>query len=110
MYQIGRQIGVMSPNEIRELEDMNERTDPGGDSYDNPNTTAGGQPAQPVPADTEGPDKIDKGQDTPTTSNRLHKVITNRLQAMARTETSRVLQAVEKESNFCGWVGERGTR
>lgn len=32
-YQIGRNIGVMSPNEIRRLENMNPRSDPGGDVY-----------------------------------------------------------------------------
>ncbi len=41
-YQTMRTIGVLNANEIRELENLNHRTDAGGDSYENPNTTAGG--------------------------------------------------------------------
>jgi HK97 family phage portal protein len=35
-YRIGREIGVYSANEIRELEDMNRRGDPEGDAYMTP--------------------------------------------------------------------------
>lgn len=35
-YRIGREIGVYSANEIRELEDMNRREDPEGDTYMTP--------------------------------------------------------------------------
>lgn len=53
-YSKMRTIGVMSANEIREKENMNRREDAGGDSYENPNTTAGGK-ATP----TEEPDGED---------------------------------------------------
>lgn len=33
-YQIARNIGVMSPNDVRRLENMAPRADPGGDAYD----------------------------------------------------------------------------
>lgn len=33
-YAIGREIGLYSPNEMRKLENMNPRTDPGGDVYE----------------------------------------------------------------------------
>jgi HK97 family phage portal protein len=32
-YQIGRFAGILSPNEVREKENMNPRDDPGGDEY-----------------------------------------------------------------------------
>jgi HK97 family phage portal protein len=35
-YRIGREIGVYSANEIRQMEDMNRRIDPEGDSYVTP--------------------------------------------------------------------------
>jgi HK97 family phage portal protein len=35
-YRIGREIGLYSANEIRQMEDMNRREDPGGDSYMEP--------------------------------------------------------------------------
>jgi HK97 family phage portal protein len=35
-YRIGREIGLYSANEIRQMEDMNRRSDPGGDTYMEP--------------------------------------------------------------------------
>jgi HK97 family phage portal protein len=35
-YRIGREIGLYSANEIRQMEDLNRREDPGGDSYMEP--------------------------------------------------------------------------
>lgn len=47
-----RSAGVYSPNDGRRALGMPPRTDEGGDSYDNPNTTAGTpQPAQDAPRD-----------------------------------------------------------
>lgn len=56
IYSIGRQIGMYSPNDCRVMEDEPPRTDPGGDSYDNPNTTAGGQANDPAKAPEPKPD------------------------------------------------------
>lgn len=46
-YQIARNIGLMNPNEMRRKENMNRRTDPGGDEYVQ---LPAGVPAQPAPA------------------------------------------------------------
>ena len=45
-YQIARNIGLMSPNEMRQKENMNRRTDPGGDQYQD--TPAGAPTPAPV--------------------------------------------------------------
>lgn len=49
-YQTMRTIGALNANEIREMENRNHREDEGGNSFENPNTTAGGKPAA-APAD-----------------------------------------------------------
>ena len=38
-FSIMRTIGAMNANEVRRKENMNDREDQGGESYDNPNTT-----------------------------------------------------------------------
>lgn len=45
-----RAIGVLSANEIRGFLNINRRKDPGGDSYDNPNTTSNGSGGAPEAA------------------------------------------------------------
>jgi HK97 family phage portal protein len=62
-YAQGRQWGIYSPNDIRELEDLNPR--PGGDSYiDNPKNITGNDPTPPKQDTT--PVK-QEGQATPAT-------------------------------------------
>ena len=99
VYQIARQIGVMSANEVRELEDMNARTDQDGDKYDNPAITPGNKPT-----DKPAPSK----QDTPPSkaAARLEKLVRANVRRLASTEQSRIVAAAEKERNFCGWVEE----
>nr|MBA2628001.1 phage portal protein [Gemmatimonadales bacterium] len=52
-YAIGRNIGLYSPNELRYLENMNPREDPGGDEYLSPlnmnSTQRDGAPPAPEP-------------------------------------------------------------
>lgn len=103
VYQVARQIGVMSANEIRELEDLNERTDPGGDSYDNPAIT----PATAAPAEqpaSDGNDGSRSTSDQPTPTDRLHKVVAARIASLVNVERSRVEKAAMTEANFCGWL------
>lgn len=57
VYQLHRQMGTMSPNEIREKEDLNPREDEGGDRYDNPNTTPGGQDRDPAEDPASDPER-----------------------------------------------------
>jgi HK97 family phage portal protein len=102
VYQIARQIGVMSANEVRELEDMNERTDPGGDSYDNPAITVPGQQPAPPP-DTED-DSPDESIDTPALA-KLRRMVTASVRGLVQVEITRVHQATGKP-NFCKWLDE----
>lgn len=39
-YEIGRRVGLYNPNDLRRLENLTPRTDPGGDSYDAPQSQA----------------------------------------------------------------------
>ena len=56
-YQIMRNIGAMSPNEVRDMEEMNPY--PGGDSYDKPlaSNTGPGAPKPPEPKPGDKPTK-----------------------------------------------------
>lgn len=51
-YEVARRIGAMSPNEIRRLENMPPRTDPGGDSFEPPNGQAPAQAEPPLASAT----------------------------------------------------------
>ena len=53
VYQIGRQIGVLSANDVRRLEDMNPYE--GGDEYSNPAITPGNNSQTTTEAPTEQP-------------------------------------------------------
>lgn len=109
VYQIARQIGVMNANEVRELEDMNARTDPGGESYDNPSTTAGGQPQADEVEDDENEmeeEEDERDDDQPALANKLGRIVERRISMMANTESARVQAAAIKEINFVGWLDE----
>lgn len=102
VYSIGRQIGVFSANEVRELEDMNRRTDPDGDSYTNPATTPGKPAADPQQTKTDPP------APTPadTAAARLRKVVSASVQRLTSVEAGKVLSAASGNRNFCGWLEE----
>lgn len=107
VYQIARQIGVMNANEIRELEDMNARTDPGGESYDNPSTTPGGAVVEQEDLSADDQEDADERDgDQPALNARLTRVVQRRLASMANVESSRVQAAAIKEANFVGWLDE----
>lgn len=93
VYQIARQIGVLSPNEIRALEERNRRDDPDGDRYDNPAITTTRANAQQQERQPSGAAQA-----------RLSTVIRNRLAGLVQVERSRVEQAAAKEKNFCAWL------
>lgn len=105
VYNIARQIGVMNANEVRELEDMDSRKDPGGESYDNPATSS------PHATGNTQQQSGDKKQEPPVDGSdranaRLAKVVNARIQNMTSIESARVQVAAAKESNFCNWVTE----
>jgi HK97 family phage portal protein len=107
VYQIARQIGVLSANEVRELEDMNERDDDGGDSYDNPAiTTPQAAPTQPSPQRDDNSDDGEMDTDEPALAARLRKVVAARMAAMVKVEVSRVEQAAATQANFVGWLDD----
>lgn len=103
VYQIARQIGVMNANEVRELEDMNERTDPGGDSYDNPAITVPTAQTPGTAPVTEN-DSPDESVDTPALA-KLRAMVTGTIRGLVQVEVTRVQQATSKP-NFCKWLDE----
>lgn len=98
VYQLGRQMRVLSANDVREMEDM----DPieGGDEYENPaiDTQA---------ASSDSPPKQGTS-DTPATQDnvraRLRSMVASRLGEIQQVEANRAKQAAENAANFCQWV------
>lgn len=90
-YAIGRSNNWLSPNEIRELENMNPIEDEIGDSYENPNTSS------PSAAEDSADDLLD-ADDTPDPQSQ------NRLRTMATVETQLILMAAERSKNFTDYV------
>lgn len=91
VYQIGRQIGVLSSNDVRQMEDMNPRD--GGDAYDNPSITPGDGTAatQPPP--------VDGGKAAKASNNAARLMLENLLDV----EANRARDAV-KSRNFLSWM------
>lgn len=97
VYQIGRQIGVLSANDVRLLEDMNPIE--GGDEYTNPAITPGAS------ADQED----DSGDQTSTVDDRLTRMISSRISEVMEVEKRRVWDAANKSQDnhaFAKWVDE----
>ncbi len=97
VYQIARQIEVMSANDVRELEDMNRRDDGGGDTYTNPATSSPNKAAATS-------NTTDNTTGSEPVSARLKKVVTANVRGLLNTERSRIEKAAVTESNFSGWV------
>ncbi len=51
-YEIGRRVGLYSPNDLRRLENMAPRSDPGGEAYDEPKTQAPSTAEPPIASAT----------------------------------------------------------
>ena len=96
-YLVGRIGGWLSPNKVLELEDMKRREDEGGDSYDNPNTSA--------PTDQPG-----SAADVPPEPGRRsaahRELIADRVRQMLVVERNKVLRAAKRGGNFLEWVDE----
>lgn len=101
VYEKARMMGILSANEIRELEDWNPREDEGGDSYDNPATTPGGGAAEPAANDNNEP-----ADQKPAANNRVRQLIASRLKDLSDGEIKRVKTAVSKQKNFVAWLDE----
>lgn len=98
VYQIGRQMRVLSANDVRENEDM----DPveGGDTYENPaidtqSTTATQSSSDAVAAATNHADT------------ERRRLIANHLRVIVTVEATRVRNAIEKHAaNIGEWLNE----
>lgn len=99
VYQIGRQIEVLSANDVRELEDMNRRDDGGGDTYSNPATSS------PKKAATSNAAQLNNSEPTPVAA-KLRKVVASHVRGLVNTERSRIERAASNEKDFAGWVDE----
>lgn len=94
VYQIGRMIGVLSANDVRELEDMNPIE--GGDNYDNPAiTTTTEQPNEQTEQPTETNEQ---------TEARLRNLIQSQLSSGMAYEVKRIREAADSNKPFCPWV------
>ena len=83
----------MSPNEVREREDMNPYD--GGDAFENPNTSSPGTAPQPEPE--EAPDR-------PDTAEAATALVEDRARQLLKSEANRVKQAAKKATNFVEWL------
>jgi HK97 family phage portal protein len=99
VYSIARQIGALSANEVRKLEDMNERTDAGGDRYDNPAIT----PGQTEASEESDDDADDSASDDSPAMARLERVIAAQVRSLVNVERDRVNAATSKD-NFVAWL------
>lgn len=90
VYQIGRQIGVLSANDVRKLEDMNPVE--GGDKYDNPAITPGAD---------EQPSTVDEPAQTTNQSANASAVL---LQNLIKVETNKAKEVAKKGRNFLSWM------
>ena len=95
-YSIARTAGFMSANEIRLKEDMNRRTDEGGDSYDNPNTSS----PSPQPAEPPNENK----PDAPSASASHRALVLGRAEQLITSECHRVCKAARHGGNVLAWA------
>ena len=78
---------VYSPNEVRKMEDLNPYE--GGDRFENPPTTAGGNDLEPEdPAGTE----------------MMGKLLRNAVGRLLKIEGKEVRSAARGDGNFCDWL------
>ena len=96
-YQIARNIGLMNPNEMRRRENLNRRTDPGGDTY---MATPAGAPAQPPPDDTPDSDK------SAGANSHYERLLTETAGRVARKEHAALTKAAKRGGDWAAAVAE----
>ena len=99
-YAIARAAGILSPNEIRRLEDMPRRDDEDGDSYDNPNTSSPTGGTDPSSPDNNNAVVASVGGDA------HRELIADRVRQMFKVERQKVARAAKHGGNFLAWVDE----
>jgi len=88
VYQVGRQIGALSAEEVRTLEDWGPKN-PGHD-YSNPAITPG--------------DGSDDEASTTDPQDRLRGMVENRLRKIFDCEAEKIISAAGRKGNFLQWV------
>lgn len=93
VYQIAISNRILSPNEVRALEEL----DPyeGGDSYENPAITPGS-------TGSGGKEKSDEPKEESTEAKR--EIVRKRFATLLAAEGKHAIEAAEHKSNFCGWI------
>ena len=94
-YLMMRQMGALSPNEIRAYEGMLPYA--GGDTYDNPNTTAGGKDPKPAGAAGEVIGSALATNSAPPTGATNSEIRAAELE-LARDDTPAALEFIARES------------
>lgn len=101
-YSVAIQWGIMSRNEVRQIEGMNPYE--GGDEYLTPLTH--GSPADPM--EDEPADEEELPADTPPPDTRqrviLRDLLIDRMEAAARLLVNSLTRAVKRESNFLAQI------
>lgn len=98
VYSIGRQMRVLSANDVRELEDMNPIE--GGDEYDNPNIDTNAAESDEPTTEPRQDAMAFLSYETP----RLAQVIRAQLRDFVRMECHAVQEAADKQANFVEWL------
>ncbi len=104
-YRIGRDGEWLSPNEVREFEDMSPR--PGGDDWANPNTRSAGDGSA---GDGTAGKSMESVESEPVESESMEpNDLTRRLFAaecltLATVECSKIRKAAHGEPNFIEWL------
>jgi hypothetical protein len=93
VYQIGRQIGVLSANDVRELEDLNPVE--GGDEYSNPAITPGA-----THEDSEEPQQNIDAREAVSEYRACLAMVEN----MIGVEANKAKAAAKKGGDFRKWV------
>jgi HK97 family phage portal protein len=104
VYSLGRQMEVLSANDVRVLEDMEPIE--GGDDYENPaiNPKESGSDTMTEDEPTADPPKKPVKPSADPKENALRTVVEARLTDLIRVEIARVRQAAEKPAKFLAWL------
>jgi hypothetical protein len=102
-YQVGISSEFLSPNEVRQFENLPRRNDDGGDSYQNPNTKSGSAPAATADGQSVDPVIVEPENENAVDAS-LRKLLNDRLERMIRLEIKKANEAADKQDNFLRWL------
>ena len=102
-YQVGIASEFLSPNEVRRFENLPQRSDEGGDRFQNPNTKPSDAPAEPEIIEPE-PEIIQPEENEDEVEDSLRALLNDRLERMIRLEIKKATQAAGRDDNFIYWM------